>query len=92
MEAARAHLLVDGRVQGVFYRSFTQHVADRLGLDGWVKNLFDGRVEAVFEGKRPLIEQAIDECRKGPPSSYVSDIHIIWEDYTGSFHGFEIRY
>lgn len=92
MEEARAHVLIDGRVQGVFFRAFTQEVARRLGLRGWVKNLYDGRVEAVFEGRRSVIEGAIGECRKGPPSSSVNDIRVIWEDPTGREHDFEVRY
>lgn len=92
MELAHAHVLVDGRVQGVFYRAFVKSVAERLCLDGWVKNLFDGRVEAVFEGKRSSIDEAIRECRKGPPSSHVTDVTVIWEDFSGKLQGFEIRY
>ncbi len=92
MHKTRAHLLIDGRVQGVFYRAFTRNTAARLGLNGWVKNLYDGRVEAVFEGSRELIELAVNECKKGPPGSYVADIEITWEDYSGQYKGFEIRY
>ena len=92
MEKARAHIFVEGRVQGVFYRSFTRGVAMRLGLGGWVKNLYDGRVEAIFEGGRAGIEQAVLECRKGPPGSRVDDIDLAWEEYSGREEGFEIRY
>lgn len=86
------HLFIEGRVQGVFYRAFTRNVASKLGLNGWVRNLYDGRVEAVLEGDRSLIEQAILECRKGPSGSYVSDIEVEWEDFSGDLRGFEIRY
>ena len=92
MGGARAHIFVRGRVQGVFYRAFTQGVATRLGLHGWVKNLYDGRVEAVFEGERPLVEQAISECKQGPPGAYVDDVDVGWETYSGKEYGFGIKY
>jgi acylphosphatase len=89
---SRAHLFIEGMVQGVFYRAFTRNVAAKLGLSGWVRNLADGRVEAVFEGSRELIEQAVRECRRGPAGSYVSNIDLDWEPYNGSERGFAIRY
>jgi acylphosphatase len=92
MESVRAHILIEGQVQGVFYRAFTRNLAAKLGLNGWVKNLYDGRVEAVLEGQRELIEQAIGECRKGPAGSSVKNIDIQWEDPSGEYKGFEIRY
>jgi acylphosphatase len=92
MEQARVHLFIEGRVQGVFYRAFTRSVAMKLGLNGWVRNLYDGRVEAVFEGERGLIEKALLECRKGPPGSHVRDLNAAWEDYSGDLRGFEVRY
>jgi acylphosphatase len=92
MENARAHLFIEGRVQGVFFRAFTREIATRFGLGGWVKNLYDGRVEAVFEGNRDIIEQAIAECQKGPPGSYVTNIDSVWEEHTGAFRGFQIKY
>ncbi len=90
--AARVHLFIDGRVQGVFYRAFTRNVATKLGLCGWVKNLYDGRVEAVIEGERTLIEEAIQRYRVGPPGAHVSDIEVEWEEFSGKENGFEIRY
>jgi acylphosphatase len=92
MEKARAHLLISGRVQGVFYRSFTQDVAHSLGLKGWVKNNSDGKVEAVFEGKKEDIESAIRSCYKGPSAAKVNNIDAKWEDFTGEFDTFSIRY
>jgi acylphosphatase len=92
MEKAKVHLFIKGSVQGVFYRAFTREIAIRLGLTGWVKNLHDGYVEAVFEGNREKIEQAILECRKGPPGSYVKDIELTWSDYSGTLKSFEINY
>jgi acylphosphatase len=86
----RAHLLISGRVQGVFYRAFTQNQAQRLGLNGWVRNMHDGRVESVLEGQRELIEQAIIACKKGPSGALVTDLDIAWERPLGE-QGFEIR-
>jgi acylphosphatase len=88
---ARAHLFIEGRVQGVFYRSFTHEQAVGLGLDGWVRNLHDGRVEAVFEGPKELVEQVIAACQKGPPGARVSHMDISWEPPAGE-KGFEVRY
>lgn len=88
---SRAHLLISGRVQGVCYRAFTQNQAMRLGLSGWVKNLQNGGVEAVFEGQRELIEQAIRACKNGPSGARVTDVDIAWES-TRAEQGFEIRY
>lgn len=89
---ARAHVIIDGRVQGVFFRAFTRDVARTLGLNGWVRNLYDGRVEAVFEGERETIEKAIQECYQGPPYARVSDIDITWEDRLEGLKDFAIRY
>jgi acylphosphatase len=92
MEMARAHLFIDGRVQGVFFRAFTREVAHNLDLNGWVKNIRDGRVEAVLEGEKKVIQQAIQKCYAGPPGAKVSNIDIQWEQYTGKENGFSIRY
>jgi acylphosphatase len=92
MEQARAHLFIDGRVQGVFYRAFTGEIAHTLRLSGWVRNLRDGRVEAVLEGEKDMIQQAIQKCYAGPPGARVSTIEVQWEHYTGEENGFNIRY
>lgn len=86
----RAHLFISGRVQGVFYRAFTQEVAQSLKLNGWVRNLRDGRVEAVFEGQEDAICLAIQRCKEGPPHARVENIEVIWEEPEG-LKGFEIR-
>ena len=88
----RAHVYVNGRVQGVFFRSETQDEAMRHGLTGWVRNLADGRVEAVFEGEKELVEKLIDFCRQGPPGARVTNFEVAWENYTGEFRGFRVRY
>ena len=92
MQQARAHLLIRGRVQGVCYRAFTRDIASQLELSGWVRNLDNGSVEALFEGSKDDIEQAIAHCHKGPPGAGVEDIGVMWEDYKGDLQGFQIRY
>ena len=92
MEEARAHLFIDGRVQGVFYRAFAREIAHALGLSGWVRNLRDGKVEAVLEGEKNAIQQAIQKYYAGPPGARVSNIEVQWEHYTGEENGFHIRY
>ncbi|ACI20820.1 MULTISPECIES: acylphosphatase [Thermodesulfovibrio] len=86
----RAHLFISGRVQGVFYRAFTEEIALSLRLNGWVRNLRDGRVEAVFEGEEEKISIAIQRCKEGPPHARVDNIEIIWEEPEG-LKGFEIK-
>ncbi len=88
----RAHVIFAGRVQGVWFRANTHGKANDLGLTGWVKNLPDDSVEAVFEGKEELVKEAINWCRGSQPHARVDSTEISWEDYTGEFHGFEIRY
>jgi len=91
-EKARVHIIVSGRVQGVFFRAKTQEKAEQLGASGWVKNLSEGRVEAVFEGEKPQVEEMLKWAKKGPPGAIVSDLNVIWEEYRGEFSNFEIRY
>lgn len=86
----KAHLLISGRVQGVFYRAFTKEVAESLGLKGWVRNLRDGRVEAVFEGDEDKISIAIERCKEGPPFAKVDNIEITWSEPEGLVD-FEIK-
>lgn len=91
-EKARAHIIVSGRVQGVFFRAKTQEKAQQLGVTGWVKNLAEGRVEAVFEGEKPQVEQLVKWAKKGPSGAIVNDLDLSWEEYQGEFSNFEIRY
>lgn len=91
-EKARVYIVVSGRVQGVFFRAETQEKAKDLGVFGWVKNLSEGRVEAVFEGEKPQVEEMLKWAKKGPPGAIVSNLNVIWEEYRGEFSNFEIRY
>ncbi|MFZ5994482.1 MAG: acylphosphatase [Thermodesulfobacteriota bacterium] len=88
----RAHVIINGRVQGVFFRYSTQQEATRLGLKGWVKNRSDGQVEAVFEGDEPTVEKMLKWCHQGPPHAVVNRVDVTWEDYNGEFGRFDIRY
>jgi acylphosphatase len=88
----RAHVWISGRVQGVFFRYATQQEAQKHGVAGWVKNLPDGRVEAVFEGEKEAVEALLQWCRRGPPSAAVSEVAVEWEPHRGEFASFEIRY
>lgn len=89
---ARAHVFVSGRVQGVFFRDHTRRWASSLGLSGWVRNLADGRVEALAEGEKEKIESLIGKLREGPPLSWVENVATEWEEYTGEFSGFRITW
>ena len=92
MEGARAHVFIEGRVQGVCYRAFIKDLAFSLGIKGWVRNLYDGRVEAVFEGEKGLIDKAVKECYAGPPGARVADLDVKWETFIGDQKGFSVRY
>lgn len=87
----RRHVIISGKVQGVFFRSSTKSVAIKLDITGWVRNRVDGMVEAVFEGEKENIEQIINWCRKGPELAIVSDVEVISERYTGEFKSFDVR-
>ena len=89
---SRAHAIISGRVQGVFFRMETKRAADGFGVFGWVKNRSDGTVEAVFEGDRDRVDAILDWCREGPPAAKVTDVMVNWEDYTGEFTAFDIDF
>lgn len=88
----RAHVLVEGRVQGVYYRSYTLDAARALGVTGWVRNRRDGRVEAVFEGDEEAVRKMVQWCWKGSPSSRVTNVEVNWEKPTGEFEDFSVIY
>lgn len=91
-EKVRAHIFVSGRVQGIFFRDNTRKRAEELGVYGWVRNLPDGRVEAVFEGEKEKVEQMIEWSKRGPPFANVDGVDVEWKEYKGEFEDFEIRY
>jgi len=92
MADIQVHLIISGRVQGVFYRYSTQREATRFGLTGWVKNLRNGDVEAVIEGEEGLVEEMIKWCWQGPPGARIQDIKIERKPSTGDFSDFLIDY
>jgi acylphosphatase len=89
---ARARVFVNGRVQGVFFRSQTQRRAESLDVKGWVRNLLDGRVEAVFEGEEEAVNAMIKFCEQGPRGAYITKVDVKWEEYAGEFRDFKIKY
>ena len=89
-ERVRAHVFVSGTVQGVFYRASTRDAARERGVDGWVRNLDDGRVEAVFEGPRGDVEAMIEWCHTGSDAAVVEDVDADYGDPEGDT-GFTIR-
>lgn len=79
----RAHVWVTGRVQGVWFRQSCAEVARAAGVCGWVRNLGDGRVEAVFEGAAAPVERMVAWCRVGPPRASVVDVEVVREAPSG---------
>jgi len=92
MARIRAHIKVEGMVQGVGYRAFTADTARAMGLSGWVRNLLDGSVEAVFEGEEEQVQQAINACRTGPARARVEHISIDISQNGNEFGSFDICY
>ena len=92
-DLASVKILVFGRVQGVFFRSFTSERAVALGLQGYVRNLMrESTVEVVAEGERDRLERLIAHLKTGPPSARVDQVVTSWSDYSGSYDRFRIRY
>jgi acylphosphatase len=89
---ARAHVYISGRVQGVSFRWNTQAKAQQLGLAGWVRNMWDGRVEAVFEGDEAAVRQAVEWCRHGDQPARVDQIDVDYEQPTGELSSFRITF
>ena len=86
----RAHVYVSGRVQGVFFRESTREKAEDLGLSGWVRNLPDGRVEAVFEGDPERVRALVAWCEEGPSSAEVESV-FAEDELPEGLSGFEVR-
>jgi acylphosphatase len=89
-EQVRAHVFISGRVQGVGFRLSTVDKALNAGVNGWVRNLMDGRVEAVFEGSQSTVEEMIGWCHQGPSMASVENVAIDYEEPEG-LQGFETR-
>jgi acylphosphatase len=91
-EKVRAHLIVQGRVQGVFFREETRKTAKLFGVYGWVKNKPDGTVESIVEGEKKDVVSLINWCKNGSPLSQVEKVDVVWQDYRGAFREFDIQY
>ncbi len=92
MKRRRVHVWIKGRVQGVFFRAYTRDATHTIGVSGWVRNLPDRRVEAIFEGEADKVEMMIEWCNKGSPIGRVDRVEVLEEVYTGDFDGFEITH
>ncbi|MDA8098752.1 MAG: acylphosphatase [Nitrospiraceae bacterium] len=92
MATLRAQVIVHGRVQGVWFRQSTKDEAERLGVTGWVRNLPDGTVEAVFEGETKKVEEIVGWCHRGPSGAEVTGADVAWGRFRGEFARFSIRY
>lgn len=89
---SNVHVIISGRVQGVWFRASTKEKAEQLGLDGWVRNTSEGNVEAVFEGEENLVQEMLEWCRHGPPLANVKNVEIKNQEPTNAFNGFSIKY
>jgi len=87
----QAHVFIAGGVQGVGFRYWTRSQAFKLNLTGWVRNLPNGKVEAVFEGPKEKIEEMVEKCRKGPLWTGENEVAVEWQKASQEFSGFEIR-
>ena len=91
-EKVRAHIFVTGKVQGVYYRQNTMEIAKAHAVTGWVRNLPDGRVEAVLEGDESNVKKVIEWCKVGPPKAHVEKVDTRFESYAGDASEFTISY
>ncbi len=87
----QARVIISGSVQAVGYRFFVRSWARQYDITGWVRNIPDGGVEAVFQGEKKNIDDLIAKCRKGPFMAEVKDIDVIWEEVAEEFGDFQVR-
>jgi len=92
MENIRVRLIIEGRVQGVWFRESTRKQAEVLGVQGWVRNRREGTVEVVAEGPEESVKKLVAWCHQGPPSARVSRVRESAEAYQGEFTSFEVEY
>jgi len=86
----RAHVIITGKVQGVYFRANTKRKAELLGLKGWVRNLNNGGVEAIFEGDEESVKAILEFCNHGPEGAKVENVDLSWRTYTDEFTDFQI--
>ena len=84
------HLIISGKVQGVYFRKHTQDISLQNNVYGWVQNLLNGDVECVLEGLKSNVDKVIIWCHQGPPNSHVDNVEIKYEEFTGQFTDFKI--
>ena len=89
-EYIRVHVIISGKVQGVYFRKYTQDVSLQNYVYGWVKNLLNGDVECVLEGLKSNVDKVIRWCHQGPPNSSVDNVELKYETFTGNFTDFKI--
>ena len=92
MNLVARHIIVSGRVQGVFFRKNTKQKAAELNVDGWVKNTYDEKVEIFAQGNEENLNKFIDWCKQGPPKSTVENIQVTEEHTVNNLKGFSILY
>ncbi|MGD8388595.1 MAG: acylphosphatase [Desulfobacteraceae bacterium] len=92
MSNIRVHLIIEGRVQGVWFRESARRQALSLGVNGWVRNRPDGTVEAVAEGPDSPVQAFVSWCHSGPPASRVDQVRKTPEDYRGELETFDVTY
>jgi len=92
MAKTRAHIFASGRVHGVYFRQHTKFQAQNQSVTGWVRNLDDGRVEAVFEGEESAVMTLVNYCRHGPKNASVTDFVVNWEPFQDEFQSFNIAF
>ena len=89
---SKVHVIISGRVQGVWFRASTKSKAEQFGITGWVRNTSDGNVEAVFEGNKKIIEEMLEWCNHGPPLAKVDNIEVEKQPANDEFDKFSFRY
>jgi acylphosphatase len=92
MDNTRVRLIIEGRVQGVWFRESTRKEAERLGVHGWVRNMREGTVEVVAEGPEENVRKLVDWCHHGPPSARVTRVRETAETFRGEFASFDVVY
>ncbi len=90
MKTEKAHLFIEGKVQGVFFRASAKEQADKLGLNGWVRNLSDGSVEIQVEGEKETLKRFLEWCKTGPPNALVTNVDLNHLQSSGEFCSFSI--
>jgi acylphosphatase len=86
------HVMITGRVQGVWFRATTRQKAEQIGITGWVRNTRDGCVEAIFEGEENCVKEMIEWCHRGPPLAKIENVEVKNQSLTNGFDGFSIKY